>query len=75
MNKNVNEGGEQVCPMTCLIKDHKGWVYSHETPSPPSRPVIAGNVGVNRCMSELTSLIIEPITMNMKSHAIDALFD
>ena len=23
MSKNMTEGGEQTCPMTCLIKDHK----------------------------------------------------
>ena len=75
MDKNVHEGGEQACPMTCLIKDHKGWTYSEDTPIPPSRPVVAGNIGVNRCMSELTSLIIEPISMNMESHAIDSTGD
>jgi len=75
MDRNVHEGGEQACPMTCLIKDHKGWSYSTDTPTPPSRPVVAGNVGVNRCMSELTSLIIEPISMNMESHAIDSTGD
>ena len=72
INKNMTEGGEQTCPLTCLIKDHKGWSFTEDTPHPPSRPVIAGNVGINRCLSETLSLIIEPIIQNMKSHAIDS---
>ena len=75
MMKNVIEGGEQTCPMTCLIKDHKGWSYSDQTPNPPSRPVVAGNMGINRCMSEILSLIIEPITTQMGGHAIDSTSD
>ena len=75
MLKNMTEGGEQACPMVCLVKDHKGWVFTEEDPYPPSRPVIAGNIGMNRCLSEVLSLIIEPVTQNMKSHAIDSTGD
>ena len=53
MHKNITEKGEQTCPMICLIKDHKGWEYSPETPFPPSRPVIAGNMGINRCIDRI----------------------
>ena len=72
MHKNVSEKGEQTCPMVCLIKDHKGWQYSPETPVPPSRPVIAGNVGINRCISEILSLVIEPITSELGGDPIDS---
>ena len=75
MLKNVNEKGEQTCPMSCLIKDHKGWEFSVETPVPPSRPVIAGNVGINRCLSEILSLIIEPITDRAGGDSIDSTGD
>ena len=74
-SKNLTENGEQACPMTCLIKDHKGWQYSESTPIPPSRPVVAGNCGINRCLSELLSLIIEPVTNEMKGDAIDSTGD
>ena len=73
--KNLTEGGEQACPMSCLIKDHKGWRFSDTTPDPPSRPVIAGNCGINRCLSELLSLVIEPITSRMNGDAIDSTGD
>ena len=75
MEKNVIENGEQTCPMVCLVKDHKGWSYSPDTPVPPSKPVIAGNIGVNRGLSELLSLIIEPITTKMGGDSIDSTSD
>ena len=40
MSKNVQDWGEQVCLMTCLIKDHKNWSpYSTEPPPHPSSGV------------------------------------
>ena len=75
MTKNITENGEQTCHLTCLVKDHKGWVYSEETPIPPSRPVISGNVGINRSLSELLSLVIEPITADMGGDAIESTSD
>ena len=71
MLKNVNENGEQTCPMFCLVKDHKGWSFSEDNPSPPSRPVVAGNLGINRNLSEILSLLIEPVTLNMGGAAIE----
>ena len=62
MAKNVIDKGEQACPMILLIKDHKSWVPNFNEP-PPSRPVVAGNCGLNSHLSELVSHIIEPITM------------
>ena len=75
MKKNIIEGGEQSCPMVCLVKDHKGWSYDPGDPAPPSRPVVAGNLGINRCLSEMVSLIIEPITLNMGGHSIESTGD
>ena len=75
MIKNVTENGEQTCPMVCLIKDHKGWSYSESTPVPPSRPVIGGNVGINRGLSELLSLLIEPVTSMLGGDAIESTGD
>ena len=58
--RNLLNHGLAVCPLTLLIKDHKIWsVESGE--SPPSRPVICGNVGGNRAMSEYMSLFLEPV--------------
>ena len=75
MNKNVCEKGEQTCPMFCLIKDHKAWSFKESDPTPPSRPVIAGNLGINRNLSELISLVIEPITLNMDGAAFESTQD
>ena len=75
MLKNVTEKGEQTCPMSCLIKDHKDWQFSEETPVLPSRPIIAGNVGINRCLSEILFLIIEPITGGARADSIDSTGD
>ena len=75
MERNITENGEQTCPMICLIKDHKGWSFTSDTPTPPSRPVIAGNAGVNRGLSEILSLLIEPITSEMDSDCIDSTSD
>ena len=61
--------------MVCLVKDHKGWEFSPETPDPPSRPVVAGNIGINRNISEILSLIIEPITSGLQGDAINSTGD
>ena len=53
MHRNTIEKGEQSCPMVCLLKDHKGWVFDEKNQDPPSRPVVAGNVGINRNISEV----------------------
>ena len=71
MSKNTNDKGEQVCPMVLLVKDHKGWSMDSDTP-PPSRPVVAGNCGLNNHLSELISHIIEPITTESIGCEIDS---
>ena len=53
--------GEVVAPLYLLIKDHKGWSYSEENQAPPSRPVCSGNSGYNRHLSEVVSLVLEPL--------------
>ena len=75
MVKNITENGQQTCPMVCLIKDHKGWQYTEDTRVPPSRPVIAGNVGINRNISEILSLLIEPLTSDLGGDSIDSTGD
>ena len=71
MAKNVLDKGEQVCSMVLLIKDHKSWSPDSET-SPPSRPVVAGNCGLNSHLSELISHILEPITLEAPGCEIDS---
>ena len=69
--RNLLNHGLAVCPLTLLIKDHKIWsVESGE--SPPSRPVIGGNVGGNRAMSEYMSLYLEPVARGQNSMEINA---
>ena len=50
-------------------------MYDETDPVPPSRPIIAGNIGINRCLSEIVSLIIEPVTLNMGGCAIESTSD
>ena len=58
--RNILNHGLAVCPLTLLIKDHKIWSVDSGDP-PPSRPVVGGNVGGNRPLSEFTSLVLEPV--------------
>ena len=60
MDINMSDQGAQTCSLSLLVKDHKGWNEEHNCP-PPSRPVIAGNSGLNMHLSELISKILEPI--------------
>ena len=39
---------------------------------PPSRPVIAGNVGLNCHLSEIISKIVEPITLTSEGFDIES---
>ena len=59
------DGSESVAPLYLLIKDHKGWLESSNTP-PPSRPVCSRIRGFNKHLSELVSPILEPITHLIK---------
>ena len=57
--------------MSLLIKDHKKWDPNSNDPL-PSRPVISGNNGLNRHLSEFLSLILEPIAMETDGLEIDS---
>ena len=57
--------------MHLLIKDHKNWSKDSGTP-PPSRPVISGNSGLNRHLSEMISLVIEPVANEAEGFEVDS---
>ena len=69
--RNLLNHGLAVCPLTLLIKDHKIWSVESGG-SPLSRPVIGGNVGGNRVLSEYMSLVLEPMAKRMVSMEINA---
>ena len=58
---SVIENSEVTAPMYLLIKDHKGWREESGSP-PPSRPACEGNQGTGRHLSELISMVLEPLT-------------
>jgi len=60
MTKNIIDHGHEVCNMSILLKDHKGWSPASGTP-PPTRPVISGNGGLNVHLSEFISSLVEPL--------------
>ena len=60
--------------MTLLMKDHTNWIFDGKTP-PPSRPVVAGNSGLNCHLSELLSSIIEPVAFEESDNEIDSTDD
>ena len=49
-----------LCPLYLTYKDHKGWSWSKGTP-PPTRPIAAGNVGMNIHLSEVVSEVAEAV--------------
>ena len=57
-----------------LVKDHKGWSVTSETPT-PSRPVVAGNVGLSSHLSELIIHVLELITLESPGSEIDSTSD
>ena len=57
---NLLNHGLSVCPMRLLYKDHKYWTTDLGVP-PPTRSIVGGNKGGNMGMSELVSVIMEPI--------------
>ena len=63
--------GEVIAPLYLLIKDHKAWRESDGVP-PPSRPVCSGNKGCNRHLSEVLSLILEPLGHAVGGQDIDS---
>ena len=71
MNRNLNDKGEQSCNMVLLVKDHKGWAQDSGKP-PPSRPVVSGNTGLNCHLSELLSMVLEPVTKEAQGSDVDS---
>ena len=71
ISQSMCDRGEVVAPLYLLIKDHKGWKEEDGTP-PPSRPVCSGNRGYNRHLSELLSLVLEPVSHALQGYDIDS---
>ena len=71
LNINMIDEGAQTCALRLLIKDHKGWLPDTGT-CPPSRPVVAGNSGLNMHLSEIISKILEPIAENGKAFEVNS---
>ena len=71
MSANLMDKGDQTCQMTLLCKDHKNWSFESGKP-PPTRPVIAGNAGLNCHLSEIVSSLIDPISYEESSNEIDS---
>ena len=65
------DNSESVAPLYLLIKDHKGWLEESGMP-PPSRPVCSGNRGFNKHLSELVSLILEPLAHSMEGADVNS---
>ena len=74
MAKNLSDKGEQVCQITLLIKDHKSWTEDSGKPV-PSRPVISGNSGLNCHLSEMISMIIDPLAYEHNGNEVDSTDD
>ena len=49
-----------VCPISLLLKDHKGW-SPKDGGVPPTRQVAGGHLGMNMHLSEVVSDILEPL--------------
>ena len=54
-----------VCPFYLLFKDHKGWKGHMGTP-PPTRGIAGASSGQNGPLSELISMVCEPIASSTK---------
>ena len=71
ISNSMTDKGEVVAPLYLLIKDHKGWSYEEGSP-PPSRPACSGIKGFNRHISEILSLVLEPLGHAMGGEDIDS---
>ena len=71
ISHSMTDRGEVVAPLYLLIKDHKGWSFEDGTP-PPSRPVCSGNQGFNRHLSEVLSMVLEPVGHALGGPDIDS---
>ena len=56
----------EVCPLSLLYKDHKGWDLESGK-IPPTRPLASGNRGMNLHLSEIISEVVEPVADTFKS--------
>ena len=54
-----------VCPFYLLFKDHKGW-EGHMGGPPPSRGIAGASSGQNSPLSEIISIVVEPIVTAAK---------
>ena len=68
---SMPDKGEVVSPLYLLIKDHKGWSPEDGTP-PPSRPICSGRAGFNRHISEILSMVLEPLGHALGGYDIDS---
>ena len=71
ITQSMCDKGEVVAPLYLLIKDHKGWREGDGIP-PPSRPVCSGNKGYNRHLSEILSLVLEPVGHSLGGFDIES---
>ena len=71
ISNSMVDKGEVVSPLYLLIKDHKSWSEEDGSP-PPSRPICSGNVGFNRHISEVLSMILEPLGHALGGADIDS---
>ena len=60
-----------ICPMFLLYKDHKGWKWG-DGGSPPTRPIVSGNKGMNMHLSEMISEVVEPVA-DVYKHGFEAI--
>ena len=68
---SMNDCSDAVAPLYLLVKDHKGWKEESGDP-PPSRPVCSGNQGMNKHLSEIVSMVLEPLAHVSKGEDIDS---
>ena len=54
-----------VCPFYLLFKDHKGW-EGHMDGPPPTRGIAGASSGQNSPLSEIISMVVEPVVTNAK---------
>ena len=64
----------ETCPLWLLFKDHKNWTSS-KGGSPPTRPVMGGNSGMNSHLSEILSWLLEPLADSMMGKSSEVISD
>ena len=61
VRETIITGSQSICPLYLTFKDHKGWQETSGKP-PPTRPIAAGNVGMNLSLSEIISEVCEAVS-------------